>query len=139
MPRRLKVIRRPVPRPKTDTPVSRAEIIRHLVDHGRYPDASSESLKHTPEAERAAMVDAALALFYEERAARRRPVLKERLENSTPDAWGVLFCEEPELEDELTAEQRSKWESWRDEARRAILRESQKNVITMPPTKEPIQ
>jgi hypothetical protein len=93
--------------------MTRKERIHALAGGIAYPDVTSELLRDTPEAERQAIVDEALELAFTERAAHRDVILRERLAVSSPDGWGVIFAENPALKDELTDEQRERWEAWR--------------------------
>ncbi len=46
------------------------------------------------------------------RDAKRLPVLRERLRTWPASQWGTIFCERPNLEKELTQEQRKAWLEW---------------------------
>lgn len=128
MPRKRKAARAYRTEKKQPT---REQIIRQLVDDLPYPSVASPLLAHIPEDARNGLVEEALKLFYEERHQRRLPMLRERLQNMSVSAWGAILCEAPELEAEMTDEQRIEWESWCDEARRRKLRETQANVLPM--------
>jgi hypothetical protein len=114
MPRRLKSIRRPVPKPKEPPRIAHAResLVRALADDTPYPEASSPLLSGVAESERGAIVDDAIKLFFTERAARRLPILRERLETWPAMAWGNIFAERPDLKDSLTDEQRERWQAW---------------------------
>jgi hypothetical protein len=46
------------------------------------------------------------------REAKRLPVLLERLKTWPVSQWGNVFCERPDLEAQLTPEQRRAWAAW---------------------------
>ena len=115
--------------------LTRAQLIRELLDCVAYPAVTSLMLVDVPEQERAGLVEEALEIFYAERHERRLPMLRERLETWPVETWGTIFCEAPELQDELTDGQRHLWEEWREEAERSRKRETGDNIIAMPAAK----
>ena len=118
-------------KPKVKTAQSgREELIQQLADE-LLPDMHSPLLANVPEAEKQDLLDLAEERFYDQRAERLRPTMAERLETWPACAWGHVFCLLPELEDELTPEQRERWQTWLDEVKRE--RERPGRVVTMAP------
>jgi len=95
-----------------------AEIIASMAHGPDLPDAAHPLLIHVPEADRAALIDAATEMHFTERAARRLPILRENLKSWPVEAWGMIFNEAPELEAELNVVQRIQWQAWKKQAKR---------------------
>lgn len=68
----------------------------------------------TTETERLAF-DEAKERYHAARYAERTAMLGERLTTWPVAMWGEIFSERPALEDELTAEQRERWEAYQRE------------------------
>lgn len=75
--------------------------------------AAHPLLEHFTPRERKRMLREVEREQWRRREAKRLPILMERLRTWTVSQWGDVFCEMPELEETLTAEQKERWETWR--------------------------
>jgi hypothetical protein len=95
---------------------TRTSLIASLVDSPR-PSQESALQKYSPD-EQTKLLEEAAEIFFARRERERLPVLLDRLKDWPAYAWGPVFCENPDLLDSLTQEQRERWEAWRAERER---------------------
>ncbi|MDP8989484.1 MAG: hypothetical protein M3N41_05305 [Acidobacteriota bacterium] len=112
--------------------LTRSELLRALVDGLGPLKTDNPLLEGVPECDRPALIRDAWELHYAEREARREPELRDRLATWPASAWGTIFCERPDWEAKLTAEQNERWQAFLERVRRDRLRESQGNVLRIP-------
>lgn len=101
-------------RRREDESLDREETIKAMVGD---PWVLLDGIEHPllqrfSDAERGEILAEAHAERWRRREAERRPVLLARLRDWPVSAWGSVFCEQPELEQELTPEQAEQWRTW---------------------------